>query len=83
MERKVVDCDVQNCKFSNASGFSFFKERRQDGAGSMENWYYTFDLCPQHQAELLTVLLNLIEKKDSDLLLTTVNKMFKITMREA
>lgn len=44
---------MDGCKSENAEGFMIFKSREADGAGSMENWYYLFDLCPEAQRQLL------------------------------
>lgn len=51
-------CDVDDCghdavRGQAVNGFHIFKDRRVDGAGSMENWFYTFDLCPKHVEEFL------------------------------
>lgn len=50
-------CDVEGCGKPNAWPFTKFKERKSDGAGSREDWYYTFDLCPSHAGRLLDALL--------------------------
>lgn len=81
MERKVVDCDVKDCKNSNAKGFSFYKERRQDGAGSMEDWYYSFDLCQEHQKEYFQLILDSLQKDNQSLLIKITNEL-RITTRE-
>lgn len=79
--RTVVDCDIEECKRSNAKSFSFFKERRQDAAGSMENWHYSFDLCEIHKDILLNELLSFFEKTHkSDLV--SIAKKFRIRMTE-
>lgn len=43
MKKTICYCDV--CGKENAVPVSQFAERKADGAGSMENWYYTVDLC--------------------------------------
>jgi len=43
MREERTLCDL--CGKPGARMFSIFKERKPDGAGSMENWNYTFDLC--------------------------------------
>ena len=57
MRVEKVKCDIRNCKNENAVPFSTFKERKADAAGSMENWYICFDLCPVHTKEVLQWLL--------------------------
>jgi len=67
-------CDVKTCK-NIAKPFYFFKKRKADGAGSMENWNYKFDLCVDHQACLLNALLKHLEKDNQDILLKLTNIM--------
>lgn len=81
MKKTVAVCDVDECKRENASQFSFFKDRRPDGAGSMENWYYQFDLCPMHQIALLIFLLEFFEKDHKNDLINVAKRM-KIKMDE-
>lgn len=50
-------CDVEGCGTPNARTFTKFKERKSDGAGSREDWYYTFDLCVNHAGHLLDAIL--------------------------
>lgn len=50
---KTRVCDRDECKQENAIPCQTFSDRRMDGAGSMENWYYTFDLCPECCGALL------------------------------
>jgi len=67
-------CDVKSCK-NLAKPFSFFKDRIADAAGGMENWYYAFDLCDDHQACLLKALLRHLEKNNQAVLLKLTNIM--------
>ena len=55
-------CDAEGCGKPLALQFSFFHERKADGAGGMEDWDWTFDLCPAHQAALLHAILESIER---------------------
>lgn len=59
MKIEQVVCD--RCKKSNAKTFRVFKDRKADGAGSMENWYYTFDLCSGCCGELLETAIETLE----------------------
>ena len=61
---KVINtvCDAEGCKAHDAERISMFKERKADGAGGMENWYYTFDLCARHTLLFLRDLLEKITK---------------------
>lgn len=52
-----VLCDVPECTSENAERLRIFKDREADGAGSMENWYYVFDLCHKHTLYLLRDIL--------------------------
>lgn len=79
MKIQRVGCDVEGCKAENAQSFSIYKERKADGAGGMENWYYVFDLCPQHIVEVLKDLLeDLVDAEYAQKLF----KSFKIKTRE-
>ena len=62
LTRKV--CDVKDCKnsYADANRFSVFKDRKADGAGGMENWYWKFDLCVTHQIQLLQDFLDGTQK---------------------
>ena len=51
-------CDRTSCKNENAEPFYLFKERLADGAGGMEDWSFTFDLCPHCTKMLLAAVLN-------------------------
>lgn len=62
MREAFTICDVEGCKHQNAKHFNFFKDRRMDGAGSGENWYYGFDLCPFHQEKFLISLFSSFER---------------------
>lgn len=62
MNETRVLCDVEGCNKPGAIRQSFFKERLADGAGSMENWHYTFDLCPLHIAAFLSAIFESIER---------------------
>lgn len=68
MRINVTICDVKGCKL-DAQHITFFKERKADGAGSMENWSYAFDLCPKHQKEFLQEILAKFEMTHQDLIL--------------
>jgi hypothetical protein len=57
MNRTSVICDVENCGKPDAERLSFFKERKSDGAGGMEDWFYVFDLCPRHVRVMLSNIL--------------------------
>jgi hypothetical protein len=85
-------CDVEGCGHEAVhgkatNGFHIYKDRRADGAGSMENWYYTFDLCPKHIEDfLLRVTLksdtSYSRDKTLDAVLTDVMKALNIKWRE-
>jgi hypothetical protein len=64
MKREVIICDNEQCKKDEALHFNFFSERRLDGAGSSENWYFGFDLCQPHQSFLLRAILAQLDKGD-------------------
>lgn len=49
-------CD--KCGKPQCRSYSIFKERRADGAGSMENWNYGFDLCFDCSGKLLDEFLS-------------------------
>ncbi len=78
-------CDRKGCGKDDAVTFHLFKERRADGAGSMEDWDYQFDLCSNCSRVLLTAILETFGKFTHNLekaeVLTYVNK-FQITTRE-
>ena len=80
MREERTLCDVEGCKQIGRS-FSFFKDRRPDGAGSCENWYYHFDLCPIHQENLLIKFFQTFEKSHESTLLKLTGDL-KIQMRE-
>lgn len=58
-----VACDVAGCKREDATEFTYFKDRTADGAGSMENNYYVWDMCPGHLIEFTKDLLDTHEKQ--------------------
>ncbi len=51
MNLKTKHCDY--CGKRPALEFSYFVDRRMDGAGSMENNYDSIDLCHEHSILLL------------------------------
>ena len=71
MDIKKVLCDVQGCKAEDAIRFSIFKERRANGAGSMENWNWVFDLCPKH---IIFFLKGILEHMPPDAASTLLNE---------
>ena len=79
-------CDVVGCRGDSANQLSMFKERKKSGSGSMENWYYTFDLCAAHEHLFLGALLEKITVHsngiDSSHILDLINN-FKIKTRVA
>ena len=83
MEIRKRVCDVKDCKREDATLFSFFKDRRPDGAGSMENWNYSFDLCPLHQKEVLQTLLDTFGITEQQLKLVKLLENFKIKASES
>ena len=56
MKIEKIQCDVNGCENDGAQKFQIFKERKADGAGSMEDWFYVFDLCSGCQTEILHFL---------------------------
>lgn len=66
MKKQITVCDTESCKVdSGCQPFHLFKERKLDGAGSPENWYYQCDLCFGHSAILLQEILQYAEKDDA------------------
>lgn len=65
-------CDVNTCKVlpQICESFSMFKERKTDGAGSGEDWYWKFDLCQRHTVSCLQWLLEETIKETSPFILT-------------
>lgn len=61
MKETITFCDMSGCK-AKASHFTFFKDRKADGAGGMENWNYAFDICESDQRILLQRLLTTFER---------------------
>jgi len=80
MQETRTLCDVEECK-NLANRFSFFKERRMDGAGGSENWYYTFDLCTTHQSTFVTNVIDHVSQASKDLLLKELEEL-KVRFRE-
>lgn len=74
MKKSILLCDVKGCVSAEAHNFSFFKDRRLDGAGSCENWYYSFDLCVNHAITLLEGLLGTFEKSNKADLIKMANQ---------
>lgn len=60
MKKTTTYCDV--CGKDNATAITQFEERKPDGAGGSENWYYYVDLCP---ACITTFFKALLETADS------------------
>ncbi len=52
-------CDREDCKREGANKLHLFQTRKSDGAGSMEDWHYTFDLCHEDEHTLLERILDL------------------------
>jgi hypothetical protein len=59
-----VSCDRESCKKRDAERFRIFNERKADGAGSMEDWYFEFDLCRNDTTFLLSTILAHLSRKD-------------------
>jgi len=76
MKLETTHCD--KCKKAGAKPFSIFKDRKADGAGSMENWYYQFDLCAECCA---IVLQQFFEKQQLFYDAHSMVKQFGVEMR--
>lgn len=70
MREERTLCD--RCKSAGAEHFSIFKDRRTDGAGSGENWYYTFDLCGMCTGALLKMMFGELGQQKLQLTRTQV-----------
>jgi hypothetical protein len=81
MRQEIIKCDVPDCKQINAKHFQFFHERKMDGAGSPESWFFGFDLCPHHIEVLLSILLKKFEMIQKDELIKAV-KALGVTLRD-
>lgn len=57
MKRTVYDCDICNNKDIKPIQISIFEDRRMDAAGSMEDVFKNFDLCPTCSQIVLSDLL--------------------------
>jgi len=66
-------CDVKGCDNLQADPYSIFKDRRADGAGSMENIYYVFDLCPACTRKKLAYLLTNLPSEQAGAFLKNIN----------
>lgn len=53
-------CDREFCKHDHALKNSLFKERKADGAGSSEDWFYVFDLCATCQQTLIDEIFEIV-----------------------
>lgn len=58
-----IVCDRDHCTKDKALPNHLFKERKADGAGSSEDWYYKFDLCPTCQQTLLDMIFEHVRYK--------------------
>jgi hypothetical protein len=67
MEIREIQCDREGCGVRSAVQFSIFAERKMDGAGSMEDWFHVFDLCPQCQRNILIKFFNTCPHKAKQL----------------
>lgn len=53
MKVQKTICDRETCNKESALLYSVFSHRAMDGAGSSENWFIQFDLCPEDTVYLL------------------------------
>ena len=61
MNQTFTLCDRSGClekDNTHAQSVFLFKERKADGAGSSEDWFYKFDLCAKDRLELLQDILD-------------------------
>lgn len=64
MRVEHIVCDREFCKNEHALKSSLFKERKNDGAGSMEDWYYQFELCAPCQQVLIDQIFEHVRYND-------------------
>lgn len=63
MRVEHILCDREYCKNEHALKSSLFKERKADGAGGMEDWYYQFELCAPCQQTLIDHIFEHVRNK--------------------
>lgn len=81
MKVEKILCDREECKGEDATTFTLYKERKADGAGGIETWYHTFDLCPKEQTILLQRILQDLGREHQNEFLTIIKRL-KIKTRE-
>jgi hypothetical protein len=59
MEIRETGCDREGCKQRGALPFQVFSHRASNGVDT-DDWYYTFDLCPDCARVLLRKLLSAV-----------------------
>lgn len=62
MEKTYRICDREGCGKDNATSLTLFKERKADGAGGMEDWFYIFDLCPTCAVSILDAIFSTLRR---------------------
>lgn len=83
MIKKVIVCDKCDKQVEEGKAFklSLFKERKMDGSGECENWYWVADICPNCLVSITTRLLKIVDVWNFDQKKTLLGEMNLIRTR--